>query len=666
MCNVKAAFFLTIFAGFIIIIHLILNPVVDLYEHLDDHSRDTQSTFISSDDILQINSIRNGWQRAFFEIFIIPNFMPSFSSHPSYADSIKELMQKHTDTPNLQDNIQRFNQLLHSTHSFFISPERQINLTEQKAFVVSYHRQIISIRRYIMILHQYLHSDADDNNSLKILDIFVKMRLTFVDAILNDAKYTKYWHLIHLSKSAGSSICQTSKDIKYADLDQRGNNCNIPFHSPPIKTADAGIFSCRQIESIRQREGVEFVASERPMTGHTVSNKPTHCNGFLYILPVRNPLKRIASTISEYNNIWYFPFQILTLYPNGHVGKGMMKGMDNPLKLRKRMKPLKCIRRLITIRNQTYGSLRTGDDYSDFLQRLFENEDEETEVDVMWYDNFRCQDESPLESEHEHLYRATDMTHIQWFGKDKKFAIKTTEGFKDRSNISLLRGYCSNTLTRWIGYQNVNGSNATYSLLFEKSSKINITHWINAVDFMIMTDYILPFDSRFDHRIWKFALQDLWNFKPKRKSKERRNWYGRISSKMSRRLTGRQEVTDKIARMKKLRAKRKRGKGKHVEIERRRRRFPKGRRWQRFRQQFPEWFGNYTINKTEWRHAHISYDGVEGEAKVSSRQFSRSWTNEDRKWIHQKNLLDMGLFKMAEYIADADANFYALVPAEND
>merc|ERR1712176_183061 len=166
------------------------------------------------------------------------------------------------------------------------------------------------------------------------------------------------------------------------------------------------------------------------MTGHTTSNTPNHCNAYLYILPFRNPIKRIASTISEYNHKHYFPFQILTSYGSQMNAIQYWKQNTNLTQHRE------CFRRMITLGNQTYGSLRSVDDYSDFLRRLFENEDVETEVDIVWHDNYKCAQHSHLDAERTHFYKYNDMTHIQWFGKKKKYAIKITESFADRSNIS--------------------------------------------------------------------------------------------------------------------------------------------------------------------------------------------------------------------------------------
>ena len=423
---------------------------------------------------IPINEIRDQWQLMFHDIFINHELLPILLQNDQYSSSIDQFLPDN-NTLNLNDSIKIFNELLDTTNTFFSSsPNDIIN----KLFILLYHRQIISIRRYIMILYKYLMSKTAENNSINqqiytslIQDIFLKIRLEYTDIIKNDDNYNKYWYLIHLSKSAGTSICRTQRDIGYAQLKDLGTNCNIPGYGVPIKNQDIGPLSCNELEHIRESEDIEFIASERPMDGHKISNKPTLCSKYHYIFPIRNPLRRIASTLIEYNTVKnYFPFQMLTIYGDND------KGFD-PIQYAKSQR-FRCFKRLITLNhNKTYGSLRNIDDYNDFVTHLFENEEKEDQVDVVWHNNFNCRKESNLDDEYHNLYKHEDQTYITWLGDDRKYAIKITEGFKDRSNVSLLRGYSSNTYTRWIGYQRMNGSETTYDAIFDKSYNINITHW---------------------------------------------------------------------------------------------------------------------------------------------------------------------------------------------
>ena len=74
------------------------------------------------------------------------------------------------------------------------------------------------------------------------------------------------------------------------------------------------------------------------------------------------------------------------------------------------------------------------------------------------------------------MYKKDDLTYIEWLDNDKKYAIKTTQGFKDRVNKRLIRGYCSNIYTRFIGFEH-NDLESVYDALYEMSDKLNINHW---------------------------------------------------------------------------------------------------------------------------------------------------------------------------------------------
>eukprot|EP01084_Bolivina_argentea_P144514 253528_1 len=304
---------------------------------------------------IPMNKIRDKWQFLFYDIFIKYEFLPSFENTQYEIDTLNN-----TNTFDMNNNIELFNQLLQESETFFLKSSN-INI-ENKQFILIYHRQIISIRRYIMILYKYLLSKIEEYNTditsintqlydILIQNVFVKIRILYKDIMQNDEKYNKYWYLIHVSKSAGTSICQTQRTIGYKQLKDLGTNCNIPGHGVPMKNEDIGDLSCSELEYIRETENIEFMASERPMTGYTISNKPTLCNKYHYILPIRDPLRRIASTLSEYNTVrQYFPFQILIKYgQNGKNGFNLKQyRIDNKHQI-------KCLKRLITLNNITYG-----------------------------------------------------------------------------------------------------------------------------------------------------------------------------------------------------------------------------------------------------------------------------------------------------------------------
>eukprot|EP01083_Nonionella_stella_P156919 508701_1 len=618
---------------------------------------------------IAINALQTKWHETFFNVFITNEFQSLFPDTKSTVLA----------------NNDEIKQLLIETQTFFVS---SLDITQSKQFILSNHRSIIVIRRYVMILYESFTSHKITFNQTLyeslIHDVFIPIRIKYTNIMQNE--YAKAWFLIHISKSAGSTVCATQKYVGYQQLLYSGTNCNIEFHGAPIKNPDEGVFSCAQIEAIQRAGDTEFLSSERPMTGHGTSNKPTLCDKYHYILPVRHPLSRVASTVNEYRlDKLYFPFEILirkegnvTLYfqknnirytrPRRKRGsrryKRVRKRHSRKLNAQLLLKSshASCPETVVTIDTETfYAPLNDQEDFMDFVSHLFENEKETDDMEEKkWQNNFRCQQRTNLDHKEQTRYRYDDMTYLTYLGEDKKYAIKTTEGFKHRSNVALMRGYCSNINTRWIGYQRKEGGNASYDAIFEKSYNINVTHWVNAVEFMMRTDYVMPFESKFEHDIWKFTLKDLWDFVPsgyRDNSDMRRRLRGRLGNKAH------QETVHRARAIRKIRnsikedesaAKANRHRKIYTLRHGRSHQLHEGLRYKRKSMIMNGKFRN-PGSMTEWAHSHVASDS---RYHVSTQTIMSVWTDEEKEFIMRKNLLDVQLFKMAMWIAQVDVTFY--------
>merc|ERR1711971_1185570 len=132
-----------------------------------------------------------------------------------------------------------------------------------------------------------------------VIELCLEMHPHFVGAVTDDRSENanalrRTWFLIHLSKSAGSTICATAtkQSMGYRTMKRpfAGHNCNLPKHLTPVKNDDRGLFDCKAIAALQKKVGdVEFMASERPITGKTTHEFPTLCDDFLYIFPIREP-----------------------------------------------------------------------------------------------------------------------------------------------------------------------------------------------------------------------------------------------------------------------------------------------------------------------------------------------------------------------------------------
>ena len=178
--GLKATFLLLLFATFLMIIwFLIFYPLHDIYVHFDMHPMD-----ILDDRMDEINKLQKDWQHAFYELFIIPTFIHSFSANSEYAQNLRHIYSDKAKAQSLHD-------LMNATHSFFHSFEY---ITENKAFISMYHRQIICIRRYLIILYQHHQHTATSSTKLynSLLNkIFIKIRIKFVDIMQHHPRYRK-------------------------------------------------------------------------------------------------------------------------------------------------------------------------------------------------------------------------------------------------------------------------------------------------------------------------------------------------------------------------------------------------------------------------------------------------------------------------------------------
>ena len=136
-------------------------------------------------------------------------------------------------------------------------------------------------------------------------------------------------------------------------------NCDLPQHNTPVKFDADGLFTC---DIAALAKDAEFIASERPITGKTTHAYPTLCDTYLYIFPIREALNRVASSLAEFNQFHYLPFQMLVKYQDKQ---------DEP----RNVSSLNETKQIELDNGSLYGSLRSGVDLKSFVSFLFNAED---------------------------------------------------------------------------------------------------------------------------------------------------------------------------------------------------------------------------------------------------------------------------------------------------
>ena len=202
-------------------------------------------------------------------------------------------------------------------------------------------KDIFSIREYLNITKKILYANVD-LTSINYHEMVQLRRLIMITAYSNNINHNEYKDLlsiihsilqnindktnrdmypffnIHISRSAGTSICKTFEFYSESNSNirtqpNRKRNCNLDyiFGQPnkaihyAIQNNISLIDTCEeQYIKARNMYNITFIARENPMhhNGKYVINKnknkvikPDLCNKFIYMMPIRSPLERILS-----------------------------------------------------------------------------------------------------------------------------------------------------------------------------------------------------------------------------------------------------------------------------------------------------------------------------------------------------------------------------------
>eukprot|EP01084_Bolivina_argentea_P189014 325186_1 len=507
----------SIFNIMIINSHFIVDTInsIDHSQLLSNIEYDTYA----SHDILHIKQLQEKWQALFYYLFIKPKLLEPIIELSIYSNNI--IYEEYRYSLH-KTNIEY---LINMTYVSFIAYYDTVKTNNNNNILIDY-KNIIAIRRCLMILLNTININTNiDFIQYKIniiQHIMIEIHLKYLQQ--KNINQVKYFN-IHISKSAGSSICKTASKILHYHTRLHGHNCNLKGFGTPMKSKETLKGSCQQIDNETSKNNLNFFATERPLFGaNNTEYKPELCDEFIYILAFRNPLNRIASIISEINREHYYPFQLLIKYnikPIDNDEKqinNLIRELENKFNL--------CAGRIINIQDENnkhyiYYSPQTANDFSTFVSDIFEYENDynniEYEYIISHRDKSNCYDwgwkykkrfigKIKRRPRLGKKWYNNDIVYMQWFGGIySKYAIKTTEHYKNQFNISLVRSYMSNIYTRFLGFEHGNYMESLDGL-FVKSMDINIKEMLNTIDLMIKIEHILPFNNSFDHQIFKYTL----------------------------------------------------------------------------------------------------------------------------------------------------------------
>ena len=110
--------------------------------------------------------------------------------------------------------------------------------------------------------------EMNDANIERIIHLFMEIHQKYMDV---KNKYAPKYFNIHVSKNAGTSVCQTATKILHYKTYRNGHNCNLIGFGTPFKRREAPKQTCAEINNMTSILGFEFFARERPLV-------PCRCN----------------------------------------------------------------------------------------------------------------------------------------------------------------------------------------------------------------------------------------------------------------------------------------------------------------------------------------------------------------------------------------------------
>ena len=423
----------------------------------------------------------------------------------------------------------------------------------------SFHH-MISLRRQILIV-VYLY-DIKLN-----IDAILSMFCIHYQFHKNNVLINKYqWFHLHVSKCAGRAMEQTFKTIfgqKKVCSDGRlkvNLNCETQYRFRS---------SCRYIA----RENPAYTTSDDQLLSNKRKNKnelypkPSICKKFIYVLPIREPIERILSHAAQVNQRpAFFRMDNILRRKDSYV-ENRRNFNQSQLTARKRKKSKLeavsnwiqnlCYDRDIIINGVKYRLVVDAVDYRGYFKLLLDTElkyfqsinntvlymnstddelifpSKDEIIDQRSY-NYRVRQTSTVS--HYDLYQfdvplcfwnrynvelfPIDHEYINYLN-ESQFIYVVTKGHRlRRANIERLRTITlSNIYTSWFGYQSNYYEKFTWLPNYVARSKISHEHLLNAIDFILKIDYILPFSTKKnlkeninDKLIWNIAIRDVYNY----------------------------------------------------------------------------------------------------------------------------------------------------------
>eukprot|EP01083_Nonionella_stella_P241707 843812_1 len=366
----------------------------------------------------------------------------------------------------------------------------------------SYHH-ILSLRRQIMIIIHHTPSITSDEYHQFVYSNLVHLFIIIYHDHMNVAKHNRYpWHHVHISKAAGRAIRATFRYVHNIFGDH--NNINRADYNPASYNHHSYNLHCNEQYQL-QRIYNSYIQRENPMmsysddhlfmnnTRDTNHKKPSICRKFIYLLAFREPIERICSQTAQMNSLLAFG------------GRNFLRTQSSYNRTDKKQNH--CYNEPIVINGITYRLLVGGVDYRGLYQSLIHSEMSNFKNIYSITDVARVNDETStlkryklwqfevpdcFRNKEAHLFPLEQVTHLN----ESEFILVNTREFS-WSNVQWIRTkVASNIYTSWLGYNDSKHSKFSLLANYVRREDIHSAHFINAMQFMLKVDYVLPFTNQ--------------------------------------------------------------------------------------------------------------------------------------------------------------------------
>eukprot|EP01083_Nonionella_stella_P006177 17956_1 len=361
-----------------------------------------------------------------------------------------------------------------------------LNHIDAKKYHLSQHvtyRQLISLQRTIMIVYKYhkLYKDAYYRALLHIIHHLI----THYEST---QQQQKIYFNIHISKSGGTSICNTFRNLPLIPQIKTpsGAVCNYQWTHDKSSSCKDSYSRTKEYQMVARESALDVFYDSKSKDYH-----PKLCERFIYLLPFRHPLEKTFSW-AQGDNVLKHDYRTQFYQLN-----------DLNMSVEEEEVTLECVEQSLVLNGYRYTRMAESHHYQHFFDGLFDSENGNEKTLNSWSEVLREQLEYKRESDKLDVLLPKCMSEEQedqhwiyvFFNKQNQvggsFMMRYRKSQWPYPGLRLPRSSSGNTFTSWLGYGDANQWHVSAQL--NPRFMIKDKHFMNACLLMLGIDHVLPF-----------------------------------------------------------------------------------------------------------------------------------------------------------------------------